>query len=99
MADAPSTQGRKVGIGTIATIGFLSVLLVFTIVVAMLGWTSASDVQMSINGWIALGLRVFFSLLIGSGLMGLVFYSSRTEYHEAMVVHVRNIQDGLGEES
>ncbi len=38
---------------------------------------------MSKHGWIALGLGTFFSLIIGCGLMALVFYSSRYGYDEA----------------
>ena len=37
---------------------------------------------MSIHGYIALCLGVFFSVLIGCGLMGLLFYSSRRGYDE-----------------
>jgi hypothetical protein len=37
---------------------------------------------MSVHGWIALGLGVFFSVLIGCGLMALMFYSSRRGYDE-----------------
>lgn len=35
------------------------------------------------NGWIALGLGSFFSLVIGCGLMALMFFSSRQGYDEA----------------
>ena len=42
-----------------------------------------TDAQMSIHGWIALGLGVFFSIVIGCGLMALMFYSSRRGYDEA----------------
>ena len=41
------------------------------------------DVAMDENGWIALGLGSFFSLVIGCGLMALMFYSSRRGYDEA----------------
>ena len=41
-----------------------------------------STAIMSVHGYIALGLGVFFSLLIGCGLMGLLFYSSRRGYDE-----------------
>jgi hypothetical protein len=37
---------------------------------------------MSIHGWIALGLGTFFSLLVGGGLMALVFYSARKGYDD-----------------
>ena len=38
---------------------------------------------MSKHGWIALGLGTFFSLVIGCGLMALMFYSSRSGHDEA----------------
>ena len=41
-----------------------------------------STAIMSIHGYIALCLGVFFSILIGCGLMGLLFYSSRRGYDE-----------------
>ena len=34
------------------------------------------------EGWIALTLRVVFSLVVGVGLMTLVFYSNRRRYDE-----------------
>jgi hypothetical protein len=41
-----------------------------------------TDAPMSVHGWIALGLGVFFSVLIGCGLMALMFYSSCRGYDE-----------------
>jgi hypothetical protein len=35
------------------------------------------------HGWIALGLGTFFSLVIGCGLMALMFFSSRSGHDEA----------------
>ena len=46
------------------------------------GWVSAGDVVMPAWGWLMLGLGVFFSLLVGGGLMALVFYSSREGFDE-----------------
>ena len=40
-------------------------------------WTEIGDVEMSTNGVIALILGTLFSLLLGGGLMFLVFLSSR----------------------
>jgi len=59
----------------------LFAMLVFAVVWATMAWTS-EDVTMSIHGWIALSLGTFFSLLIGCGLMALMFYSSRSGYDE-----------------
>ena len=33
-------------------------------------------------GWLMLGLGIFFTLLVGFGLMALVFYSSRAGFDE-----------------
>lgn len=44
-------------------------------------WTSV-DVEMSIHGYIAMILGIVFSLMIGCGLMALMFYSSRHGYDE-----------------
>ena len=41
-----------------------------------------STAVMSIHGYIALFLGVFFSILVGCGLMALLFYSSRRGYDE-----------------
>ena len=40
------------------------------------------DVEMSVHGYIAMILGIFFSLVIGCGLMGLMFYSSRHGYDD-----------------
>jgi hypothetical protein len=40
------------------------------------------DTPMSVHGWIALVLGVVFSLIVGIGLMALMFVSSRRGYDE-----------------
>jgi len=37
---------------------------------------------MSVHGYVAMILGIIFSLLVGCGLMALVFYSSRRGYDE-----------------
>jgi len=39
-------------------------------------------VDITVHGWIALSIGVLFSLVIGIGLMALVFFSSRHGYDE-----------------
>jgi hypothetical protein len=56
---------------------FLSVAIKF-----MVDAWQYSTAVMSIHGWVALGLGVFFSIVIGCGLMALMFYSSRYGYDE-----------------
>ena len=58
-------------------------LAVFGIVWAWNATNGVEDVAMDENGWIALGLGSFFSLVIGCGLMALMFFSSRRGYDEA----------------
>jgi hypothetical protein len=64
--------------------------LVLLLLVALLGlavwwavyaWNSI-DVEMSIHGYIAMILGIVFSLVIGCGLMALMFYGSRHGYDD-----------------
>jgi hypothetical protein len=48
---------------------------------AIHAWNSV-DVEMSVHGYIAMILGIVFSLMIGCGLMGLMFYSSRHGYDD-----------------
>jgi hypothetical protein len=48
---------------------------------AIYAWTSI-DVQMPTYGYVALFAGIFFSLLVGCGLMALVFFSNRQGYDE-----------------
>lgn len=66
-------------------IAVLSALLVATGVLGYLGWTS-TDTKVPESGYVALVLGVVFSLVVGVGLMALVFYSSRKGYDEPAVL-------------
>ena len=46
-------------------------------------WTSLEGPDMPAGLYVAMGLGIVFSILVGSGLMALVFYSSRHGYDEA----------------
>ncbi|TYL95721.1 hypothetical protein FXB40_15290 [Bradyrhizobium rifense] len=81
---APSSPGG----GKVArwvVIAVLSVLLVAACSLGYLGWTS-TDTKVPEAGYVALVLGVVFSLLVGAGLMALVFYSSRKGYDEPVVL-------------
>ena len=45
-------------------------------------WLQMSDVTISYNGKIAIFLGAFFTILLGSGLMSLAFFSSRHGFDE-----------------
>jgi hypothetical protein len=60
----------------------LFALLAGAVWVGHYGWESAGDVVMPAWGWLMMGLGIFFTLLVGGGLMALVFYSSRAGFDE-----------------
>ncbi len=43
-------------------------------------WMSIDDVEISLHGKIAMAFGIIFTFLLGTGLMFLVFYSSRKGY-------------------
>ena len=63
-------------------ISVLLALLGVAIWWAMHAWTSLGEVEMSVHGYVAMILGIIFSLLVGCGLMALMFYSSRRGYDE-----------------
>jgi hypothetical protein len=82
MIDSISTSIRSMGKGSWAILAILLMLLAGTLFVAYLGWASAPATDVPSSGYIALALGVIFSLIVGIGLMALVFYSSRQGYDE-----------------
>jgi hypothetical protein len=48
----------------------------------MTAWNAASGAPMPTTGYVAMTLGVVFSLIVGCGLMALLFYSSRHGYDE-----------------
>jgi hypothetical protein len=73
---------REMSAGGYVLIASLGVLLVAAIIVAWLGWASAPDTDVPVAGYAALAIGVGLSLVVGVGLMGLVFASSRLGYDE-----------------
>ena len=73
-------HGNSLGV----VIAVLSAFLVAAAVVGYLVWTS-SDTSMPRSGYLAMTLGVIFSLIVGVGLMALIFYSSRKGYDEPAV--------------
>ena len=50
--------------------------------VALHLWLELEDVSLGVHGWVALGLGVGASLILGVGLMMLVFRSARRGYDD-----------------
>jgi hypothetical protein len=72
----------KLGLGGLALIVALLAMLAVTLWFAAGAWMSIAGPPMPRVGYIAMTLGIVFSLLIGCGLMVLVFYSSRHGYDE-----------------
>jgi hypothetical protein len=68
--------------GTWMLLGSLLAMLVVAIGLAYEGTSIGGAFEMPIGGYIALGLGMVFSLIVGVGLMALVFYSSRAGYDD-----------------
>jgi hypothetical protein len=68
--------------GTVLLIVVLLTLLGASAWFAYDGLTVGDDTAMSDHAYIAMGLGIFFSLLVGGGLMALLFYSSRRGFDE-----------------
>lgn len=71
------------GKGRISILVALTAILIVTGVWMIAVFNETSGATMGTHGWIALGLGTFFSVVIGCGLMILMFISSRRGYDEA----------------
>jgi hypothetical protein len=71
---------KRISVGGWLLIVVLLGLLFFSFLIGYVGWKSAGDTDVPSSGYIVMALGVVFSLLVGVGLMGLVFYSSRNGY-------------------
>ena len=67
---------------TVLVIILLLAILAGAVFVGHYGWVSAGDAAMPAWGWLMMGLGIFFTLLVGGGLMALVFYSGRAGFDE-----------------
>jgi hypothetical protein len=68
----------------------LALVLIALLAVVLFGVLSDWDASaMSVHGWIALTIGTVLSLLVGGGLMALVFYSARHGYDDRIDVESR----------
>lgn len=75
-----STDGM--GRGAYAIAAILLGLLIATAILAVFGWSSTTGIEVPPAGYVAMAFGVVFSVIVGVGLMALVFYSSRAGYDE-----------------
>jgi hypothetical protein len=81
MGDKQESAGKSpaLGVGGWLAITAMGVMLGLAIWFAFWGW-NLTDAVLDANGRIALVLGAVFSMLIGGGLMALVFWSNRKGY-------------------
>ena len=79
---APNHAPARLGIGSWIILIVLLTLLAGTGFVAYVGWTLEDSIEVSTAGYAAMGFGVLFSIVVGCGLMALIFYSSRSGYDE-----------------
>lgn len=79
-----SDAKRRINAGGLVLIVVLLALLAAAAVLGFQGWTAHDDVEMPTSAYVALGLGIVFSLVVGCGLMALVFYSSRKGFDDAV---------------
>jgi len=68
----------------------LLLILVGSLWFASMAWTALGGEPMPAYGYYAMGGGIAFSLLIGCGLMALVFYSNRRGYDDAAASDMTN---------
>lgn len=72
----------KLSFGTAVLMAALIAILVAALWYAANAWVSVAGPPMPTIGYVAMGFGIVFSLIVGCGLMALVFYSSRHGYDE-----------------
>ena len=77
-----STGFERMGIGSWAIVAALFAMLVGAGAIAYYGWTMEDGPPMPTELYVPMAVGIVFSLIVGCGLMALVFYSSRKGYDE-----------------
>lgn len=68
--------------GRTAIVAFLAALLGAAVWYAFVGWTTGNDSPVSGHAYVAMALGIVLSIIVGCGLMALLFISSRRGYDE-----------------
>jgi hypothetical protein len=85
-------SARALSWGAYVLLVALLAMLVAVIWLAVSGWSSAAGTDVPAAGYLALAFGVIVSMVVGVGLMALVFYSSRAGYDEP--ARLRDEDDG-----
>jgi hypothetical protein len=79
---ADKSQSKRRALGYLALVVPLFAILAASIWLAARTWTATADTTIPGFGYFYMALGAVFSLVVGCGLMALVFYSSRYGYDE-----------------
>jgi hypothetical protein len=80
MNDNSETPSRPLGVAGWIAIIVLAGFLIASVVYAIHAWGMLGGTEVSPLGWTFLILGAVFTLVVGGGLMALLFYSSRHHY-------------------
>ena len=75
-------QTQKLSFGTIALFAAMIAILAAALWFAARAWLALEGPPMPAAGYVAMILGIVISLIVGCGLMALLFYSSRHGYDE-----------------
>lgn len=94
-SEAKPAIAHHYSVGTWMVVTVLLLLLIASVAIGYFGWT-ISDNNVPTSGYVAMALGVIFSVVVGVGLMTLVFYSSRAGYDEpaTLIAEPHLDQDG-----
>jgi hypothetical protein len=81
--------------GRILIIAPLTAILVGSVVWASWIWFSLGNAEISVHGYIALTLGIIGSLVVGCGLMALVFISARSGHDDQVRYDLREEDERL----
>ena len=83
-------------LGTVVLLAPLLGILIASVWFAAYGWMEAEGQPMPLAGYVAMGVGIFFTLLVGVGLMSLVFYSQSHGYDDAADRGRGDVDGGMG---
>jgi hypothetical protein len=75
-------KGLKRSASTWVAVALAAAAVLAVAVVIAEFWSGIGDSDISLAGWLAMGLGVVVTLALGIGLMSLVFFSNRRGYDE-----------------
>jgi hypothetical protein len=78
--DRSESDGSRLTAGGWFAIAVLLGFLAWAVWYALHAWSALGNTQISAAGWFFLALGIVATLLVGGGLMALLFYSSRKHY-------------------